>query len=269
MRDTDSELTSVSAGESVVRGSQSVRRALDVLSLVASWDRTGGLTLSAIAEASGLAKPTAHRIVAELVHSGYLEQAGDRRYHLGPESYTIGSAAEHRYGLKQQSLASVVRLARQSEDSAFVSIRSGTHSVCLHREEGTWPIRSHVLQAGDRHPLGIGAAGLALLAAHPRNLVASLLASNEGEVRRRYPDISTAYLLSQVETTRQSGIAVNEGMVVPDSWGIGIVVRNPAGEPALALSIAAVASRMTSERQGRLSAMLREEASRLSAQLRE
>ncbi|WP_442972585.1 IclR family transcriptional regulator [Rhodococcus sp. JS3073] len=255
-------------GGAALRGSQSVRRALDLLSLLASWDRSGGLSLSAMADESGLTRPTVHRLVAELVNAGYVEQGDDKRYRLGTQSHTVGRAAEHRHGLKQQTHESVVRIAKLSEDSAFVSVRSGTHSVCLHREEGAWPVRSHVLQAGDRHPLGIGAAGLALLAAVPRNVAASLIAANEAEIRRRYPQITRAYLLDKYDETRQNGFALNEGMVVQDSWGIAVVVPDAMGEPTLSLSIAAVASRMTPERQPRLVSILREEARRINNQIK-
>ena len=61
--------------------------------------------------------------------------------------------------------ASLIALAAESGDSSFVSLRRGSYSVCLQREEGDFPIRTHVLQAGARHPLGVGAGAMAILAA--------------------------------------------------------------------------------------------------------
>ncbi len=268
MRNKSVEPIPARAGRDALPGSQSVRRALDLLSMVAGWDRVGGLSLAELASESGLSKPTVHRLLSELVHTGYLEQSEDRRYRLGPEAYTVGSVAERRHGLQQQALASAIRLAQISEDSAFVSVRRGTHSVCLHREEGTWPIRSHVLQAGDRHPLGVGAHGMALLAALPPQTASSVVAANAAELAQRYPDLTPDRLLEQAAVTRRRGIAVNEGMVVAESWGIGIAVLDAHGEPALALSIAAISSRMGPERQSRLALLLKEEAARLGPTLR-
>ncbi|WP_280416690.1 IclR family transcriptional regulator [Nocardia carnea] len=269
MRNDSSGPEAGRAGGGALPGSQSVRRALDLLSMVASFDREGGLSLAELASESGLSKPTVHRLLSELVSTGYLEQADDRRYLLGPEAHTVGSAAERRHGLQQQALASVVRLAQISEDAAFISVRRGTHSVCLHREEGTWPIRSHVLQAGDRYPLGVGAHGMALLAALPPQVASSVMAANAPELAQRYPDLTPDRLLEQAERTRRrGGIAVNEGMVVPESWAIGIAVLDSHGEPALALSIAAISSRLGPERQARLAILLKEEAARLAPTLR-
>ncbi|TDD87046.1 IclR family transcriptional regulator [Saccharopolyspora karakumensis] len=250
-------------------GTQSVRRALNLLSMIAGRERMGGLSLAELASETGLSKPTVHRLLAELVHSGYLEQSESRRYRLGPESYTIGSAAERRHGLQQQALASVVRLAQVSEDAAFISVRRGTHSVCLHREEGTWPIRSHVLQAGDRYPLGVGAHGLALLAAMSPQEASAVTAANAAELAETYPNITPDWILEQADRIRRrGGVAVNEGTVVPESWAIGIAVPDASGEPAMALSIAAISSRLGPDRQARLAILLKEEAARLGPTLR-
>lgn len=255
--------------QSAPAGTQSVRRALNLLSMVAAYERMGGLSLAELSSESGLRKPTVHRLLAELVNSGYLEQSENRRYRLGSEAYIIGSAAERRHGLQQQALASVVRLAQISEDAAFISVRRGTHSVCLHREEGTWPIRSHVLQAGDRYPLGVGAHGMALLAAMSPQEAAAVTAANAAELAQNYPNLTPDWILEQADRVRRrGGVAVNEGTVVPESWAIGIAVPDASGEPAMALSIAAISSRLGSDRQARLAILLKEEAARLAPALK-
>ncbi|MDV7354604.1 IclR family transcriptional regulator [Rhodococcus oxybenzonivorans] len=260
---------SAAADRQSATGTQSVRRALNLLSMVAGHERMGGLSLAELASESGLSKPTVHRLLAELVSSCYLEQSEDRRYRLGSEAYIIGSAAERRHGLQQQALASVVRLAQVSEDAAFISVRRGTHSVCLHREEGTWPIRSHVLQAGDRYPLGVGAHGMALLAAMSPQEASAVTAANAAELAENYPNLTPDWILEQAELVRRrGGVAVNEGTVVPESWAIGIAVPDASGEPAMALSIAAISSRLGPDRQARLAILLKEEAARLAPTLR-
>ena len=87
-----------------------------------------------------------------------------RSYFLGVETYVLGLLATARFGLHHLARDSLLRLARQSGDTAFLSVRRGDYGTCLHREEGTCPLRSHVLQAGDRHPLGVGAGNIAMLA---------------------------------------------------------------------------------------------------------
>ncbi|TCK25735.1 IclR family transcriptional regulator [Pseudonocardia endophytica] len=253
------------AGAEARPGSQSVRRALDLLSLVSRWERRGGLSVAAIAEETGLARPTTHRLLAELLHAGYLEQAPDRRYRLGPESYVVGAAAELRYGVQQQSVAAATRLAGASEDVAFVSIRRHHHHVCVHREEGRWPIRSHVLHVGDRLPLGVGAAGLAFLAALAPEVAAAAVAANEHEVVREHPHLTPDVVLGLVAAARERhGVAINRGLVVDDSAGISLVVPARQGDPVVALGIATISSRMQPERERWLETLLKREVEHLS-----
>ncbi|PXY18769.1 IclR family transcriptional regulator [Prauserella flavalba] len=257
------------AGAEALQGSQSVRRALDLLSLIAAWERRGGLSVAAVAEETGLAKSTTHRLLSELLQAGYLEQGPDRRYRIGPEAYVVGVAAEPRYGVQQQSLAAATRLAAVSEDVAFVSIRRRHHHVCVYREEGRWPIRSHVLQVGDRLPLGVGAAGLAFLAAMEPDEAAAIVEANETEIEQGYRPLSASVILELVADARaRGGVAINRGMVVDDSVGISMAVPARAGQPVVALGIATIASRMEAEREKWLESLLRRETDHLAGRKR-
>lgn len=121
------------------------------------------MTLSAVVEKSGLNKPTVRRLLLALIRAGLLEQDDrDRRYYIGEEAYVLGTLASGRHGLLRLSTESLHRLAQKTSDSCFLSVRRGASSVCLHREEGSFPIRTHALQAGSVHPLGVGAGSLAM-----------------------------------------------------------------------------------------------------------
>lgn len=248
-------------------GSQSVDRALSLLSLVGRHaDR--GVLLTALVEESGLNKPTTRRLLLALMRAGLVEQDDEsRRYYLGGEAYVLGSLASRRFGLLQVSMESVIRLSRKTEDSSFVSVRRDSFSVCLYREEGTYPIRTHALQAGFEHPLGCGAGSLAILAALPDEEIESVLAANESLLKESYPLLQPQRIRLDVATTRARGYSLNPGLIIANSWGIGIVVRHPDGRPAGALSIAAIDSRMGAERQVELAGYLTEEVARVEARL--
>jgi DNA-binding IclR family transcriptional regulator len=66
-------------------------------------------------------------------------------------------------------------------------VPSGTDGVCLHHEEGSFPIHTQVLSAGRRYPLGIGAGSLALLAAMSDREVERIINANAGVCGRNYP----------------------------------------------------------------------------------
>src|SRR5690606_16090718 len=237
-------------------GAQSVDRALGLLSMVARHaDR--GASLTDIVEESGLNKPTARRLLLALMRAGLVEQdQTSRRYYLGEEAYVIGSLASRRFGLLQVAMESLTRLSKRTEDSSFLSVRRDTFSVCLYREEGTYPVRTHALQAGFEHPLGVGAGSLAMLAALPDEEVEAVLAANDAVLRTKYPMLPPERIRQDVEAARARGYSLNPGLIVANSWGIGVAICSPDGRPVGALSIAAIDSRMQEPRQRELAGHL-------------
>ncbi|MBE0691859.1 MAG: IclR family transcriptional regulator [Aquamicrobium sp.] len=243
-----------------ITGSQSVDRALALLSMVGRHAERG-MTLTDAVEKSGLNKPTCRRLLLALIRAGLVEQDEEsRRYYLGEEAYVLGSLSSRRFGLLQLSMESLLRLSKKTEDSSFLSVRRDTYSVCLYREEGTYPVRTHALQAGFEHPLGVGAGSLAMLAALPDEDIEAILAANAAVLAEKYPMLPPERIRLDVALTRQKGFALNPGRIFANSWGIGVALRTPEGGVAGALSIAAIDSRMQDARQVELAASLLQEA---------
>lgn len=257
-------------------GAQSIERALMLVQLVGSAGPDGARLADLIAQ-SGLLKPTARRLLLALMRGGMVEQDEvSRRYFIGPEAYVLGVAASARYGIHALSLGGLSRIALASGDSAFVSVRRDSFSVCLHGEEGAFPIRTQVLKAGDRHPLGVGGGSLAILSALPDEEIAQILEMNAEILKEKYPtywpkgqSITSDVLLRCVEDTRARGYALNQGILMPGSWGLGLPVRDAQGRPIGALSIAAIESRLQDDRCAELVPLLREEVRTLETALRQ
>ena len=247
-------------------GAQSVDRALQLLSLVGRGG-VAGRGLAGLVADTGLSRPTARRLLMALMSARMVEQDdATRRYHLGPEAFLLGAFAASRHGLLTHAADSLRRLAQATGDTAFVSVPQGDYFLCLHREEGSFPIRTHALQSGDRNPLGAGAGGLALLAAMPAADAAAALRRLDTALSARLGG-SAAVLAEDVALARARGYAVNPGRVVAGSWGIGHAILWPDGRPAGALSIAAIESRLQPERQHWIAGLLADEASRIEASL--
>jgi DNA-binding IclR family transcriptional regulator len=250
----------------VPTGSQSIDRALMILSLISSY---GGdeVSMPEITQKTSLSRPTVRRILLAMMRSGYIEQSSAGGYYPGPECLIAGASASRRHNLLDASMSSLMRLADSSGDSSFVSIRRGAHCVCLHREEGDFPIRTHVLQPGARHPLGVGAGAMAILAALAEDEAQSMMDATKEERTSQFPGFDDAYLLKELEVARKRGWSLNPGMYVANSWAIGVPVYGPSGVVLGALSIAAIDSRMDPDRQTKLADMLKSEAARVEAQL--
>ena len=248
-------------------GSQAVDRALALLQITGRAAGQG-VALSELIEASGLGKPTVRRLMLALIRRGLVEQdSASRLYFLGEESYVLGTLATPRHGLLEIAADAAVRLAKASGDTAFVNMRRGSAAVCLHREDGAYPIRTHALETGAQHPLGIGAASLAMLSALPNAEVEMALKDNADRMASDYPNYDADLLRSDVARTREQGFALNPGRIVPGSWGIGVALRRPDGSVVGAISIAAIESRMLPPRDSELAALVKREAREIEARL--
>ena len=249
-----------------ILGAQSSTRTLKLLRLLGEAG-TAGASLSQLVDQSGLAKPTCRRLLLALIEEGMAAQdPTSRHYYLGREIYLLGMVAAERYGIHRIALDSVIRLAQRTGDAAFLQIRQGQNVVCLAREDGDFPLRSHVLKAGDRHLLGAGAGPLAMLAALPE--AEAYLARHEAALAARYPAL-VPVLPGLVQETRARGYSLNRGILFPGSWGMGMAIRDPAGRVEACLSLAAVESRMQPDREPQLVAWLTEEVRLVEQRLAE
>lgn len=248
-------------------GAQALDRALTLLRLIGARSKHG-LRLTEIVAQSGLTKPTVHRMLRALERNGFVEQnPATRLYHLGPEAFVLGVLATERFGIHRAAAGALARLAAASQDTVFLSVRRDSHAVCLERQEGSFPIKTHVLNAGDRHPLGIGAGSLAILSAMDDAEVEAVLEQNAAEMAANYPTFSAQLLRDEVAVTRGQGFAFNPGRLLAGSWAVGVAVLDAGGSCLGALSISAIESRLGEDRRTELAALLKDEAQRLSQRL--
>lgn len=255
------------AAEKNSLGAQSVDRALNLLPLIARSPQTG-LGLGAIVEETGFSRPTARRLLLSLIRSGLVEQdPGSKAYRLGEETFILGTLAAPRFGLLDIAAESVAQLADTTGDTAYLSMRRDTFSVCMLKHNGDFPIRVQALQVGYRHPLGIGAGSLAILSALPKEEIEDILAQNAQMIEAEYPRSSVMALRDAVAQTQERGWALNPGMVLANSWAVGRAITLPDGRIGGALSVAAIDSRLTDMRQAEIARYLHDATTHVEKRL--
>lgn len=250
-----------------VPGAQAIARAARLLRLVTA-SGADGAGLQELARSAELSRSTAHRLLTALKAEGLVDRDDDStRWMPGPELFLMGTVAAARYDVTALARDLVRSLAVKTEESAFFSARRADETVCLLREEGSFPIRSFVLSEGVRFPLGVASAGLAILAFLPAHDVDAYIA--------RHPELAQNWggpheerpLRSRLEETKERGYAINPGLIVEGSWGMGAAVFDRTGRPEWALSVTGVEFRFGPDRIAQLGRTLLAHAHELSARI--
>jgi DNA-binding IclR family transcriptional regulator len=249
-----------------VESIQSIERAAAILTSIAAG-KGNGRRLVDIAAETGLGKSTAHRILGTLIAAGLVEQdAEGGRFFLGLHLFALGMAASNRYGLVELAGDAMRRLADRTADTVYLSIRSGNDAVCVDRVTGSYPIKTLTLHPGDRRPLGVGAGSLAMLAWLPDAEVRRVIEAN-APLLAGYGNFDPATLLELAATSRRTGYAFNDRMVIPGMCAVGVPILGRDGRPVAALSVAAIEGRMQSSRRADIVDWLTEEAAELGGRL--
>lgn len=260
--------TAVQAGERGIE--QTFGRAVAVLDALAQAS-TGGLRFTDLMLATGFSKATLHRLLGGLVAFGFvdLEQPGGRYF----PGYRLGAwagAAGNRHGFAERAAPIVAALSERVRDTAYLSLRVGEMAVCLVLREGTAAIRALPLSPGDHSALGVGSASVAILAAidDPQEVERVLAAPAHAAYRRRR-GVSLEHVRRHLARTRQLGYSLVDDLN-PDMTGMGMAVRDDAGRPMAAVSVATIHSRLQdSARREEVRAALGDAVARLQALLRQ
>lgn len=226
-------------------GNRSLLRGLAVLDCVGRHGEKG-VRVSELVRECGLERPTIYRLLATLIACGYVEQIERFRYVLrGAHVSGTNSPLDQVTG---QLSAVLKRVSEVSEDAAFAIIREGTQSHCIARHIGTFPVQALTVEVGRRQPLGVGAAGMALLASLPETDASEIIKANASALAA-YGGMTPARLQLLLKTTRERGWSVVGNHVIEDILGVGIAVSAlHFGVPA-AISVAAPVQRMSQTRQ--------------------
>lgn len=244
---------------------RSVARAAAVLDVVCAGG-AGGARLSEVAAATGLQKSTVHRLLTTLVELGWLEpESSTGAFHLGAPMVAYGTVALNRHGLLDVANPRLTAIAEDTEDTVYLSVRSGAEALCVDRITGAFPIRTLTLRVGDRRPLGLGAGSLALLAWLPDDEIDRVLAAPNSTPGYARPSPTT--LRTTIAEARRRGCALNVGGLIPGAVGVGVPVRGNDGRPVAALSVAAVEARLSGPRVDEVVALLEREAEILARDL--
>ncbi|MDM0005313.1 IclR family transcriptional regulator [Variovorax sp. J22G73] len=263
----DDEGEGEGGGEGTTAGAQSVRRALAVLRVLATGQERG-VRLTDVVSHTGLNRPTVHRLLRVLVEEGAVEQdLATRRYLVGGEVSLLGLARASRFPIQAIAEPHLRHLSESLGDTAFLTIRNGTDSVCIDRRPGSFPVKVLSIEIGARRPLGVGVSGLVLLASLPADEAADVVRRNARRLEALHVD--PAELLERAVRTRAQGYAYAPIGVVPGSRAVAVPICLADGRTVAGLAIATITERLPDARVQGVVEQMRARARLIGAQAAE
>ncbi|MFF8883568.1 IclR family transcriptional regulator [Streptomyces flaveolus] len=249
-----------------------VSRVTDILGAVARYGAEGARLLD-IAEETGIARPSVHRILQELMGAGYIEQRSGRRYGLGSALYTLGLSAPSPIQDFASIERAVRRLAEQTGDTAYVAIRRLDSVHYLTRAEGPYPIRAEIVEVGETVPLGVTFAGIALLSWHEPDALEDQLRANRRfrrTVRGAPQDFreTLATVRQEIAQVREHGFCFDRDTAMPGVSGMAAPIPSESAKPYMALTISAINDRLPPRRVDELAPLLLRTAREMTSYIR-
>lgn len=217
------------------------------------------MPLAEVVRATGLTRPTVHRIVHVLIEEGIVERhERSGRYAIGNQVPELALARARPSALLVAANPSLRRASAAIGDTLFLTVRTGHDTLCVDRRIGTYPIQVLSIEVGARRPLGVSSAGVAILAAMPAQEARKIVAANEKRFETYRTDAAT--VLEQVTAARRRGYNMREIGLVQGTKSVSTWIRTPDGRPAAAMTVSAVRTRLGPRREPEVAEILLREA---------
>ena len=238
-----------------------VAKAMQILTLVTAPPRHFS-TVTEIAEELAIPRPTATRLVNNLIKLGMLKrEGGGKKIIEGDDLVGLASAAltgSASRGPRHEILHELVLATRET---ANIGTLVNGQVVYLDRVEALWPLAFR-LEVGSRVPLYCSALGKLVLAMMPEVQLAKYLETVALRPLTQNTIQTRDALAKEIAQIRKDGISVDreecfEGV-------IGIAVPVIAAPPTIGLALVAPSSRQTPEGLRQLVPLMQDAAERLA-----
>jgi len=212
---------------------EALARGLDVLACFDS--ATPRRTLSDVAQATDLARPTARRLLLTLEELGYV-RSRDGLFELTPKVMTLGLAHVAALGLWDVARPHMEWLVGRTGESSSMSELDGSDIVYVARVSVPKIIALRV-EVGTRFPAPPTSQGKVLLAAlAPRALEEALATPSRSRVEPRVTR-TLDELAEELTTVRARGWALADEELAPGVRSVAVPVRDGSGAVRAAMNV--------------------------------
>lgn len=222
------------------------------------------------AQALGVGRSTAHRLLAMLAHRGFVEQDPETRaYRAGPALAEIGLTTIREDGLADHMRPFMERLRDEVNETIQLVVLRGANGLFIETVESYRPLRT-ASRVGIAVPAHCLSGGKALLAELPVERLRKLYPTEQIPAATPRSITSRDALEAHLAEVRERGYATNFGESEEEIGTLAVAVRDSAGRPRAGLAVSGPLSRLNETRAEEVAAMaeaLRRTADAASATL--
>ena len=224
-------------------GDTPVMRLFALLEVIAAKDER--CSLQALVEATGLPKPTLHRMLQQLESAGLLQREGDgRRYGTGTRLRRLAENLllnDSHHGARHAVLR---HLVEEVGESCNITALAGSEVVYLDRVETAAPLRFY-LHPGSRVPAHCSASGKMFLSQLTAEQRRRLLAHAPLEKYTPKTVTNLAKLDREIDRVQANGYALDDEEFLPGLLCIAVLVPRDEGVSNLCIAVQAPIMRMS------------------------
>jgi IclR family acetate operon transcriptional repressor len=240
-----------------------VGNALDLLTRLAE---VGEISAAEAAQLLQLSRSTAYRLLVTLQTRGFVEHdRATRRWRLGTRFVTIMSRITGAR-LRTAALPSMRRLLAEEQETVNLAEFSDGELVYTEILESPHAFRMSNT-AGELVPLHATALGKAVLAAHPRDRWAEVVAKLHLAPITPSTITSPEALIAELEAADERGWGEDRSETATGVVCVGAAIRGPNGVVLGGISVSLPAARFDGAHERRLGPRVAEEAARISHEL--
>lgn len=238
-------------------GAQAIRRAAQVMRNVALLQRNGA-TLVAISNACELSTSTTFRILRTLTEEHLLSyDEVSKRYSVGRLTCELGLSSGLHEDVRKTWQPLLRQVAKRTQLSTHLFVRSDFEACCIACEEGTLPIRVMAVEVGARIPLGTGAGGLAILSTLGDEELKHVLKAAAVQLNGSEPvDWAQQQILASVLKARNDGFAIGIGAIANGIVEVGVPLRLNESTLQLSISVSDAGNDLAHDRARELAACI-------------
>jgi IclR family pca regulon transcriptional regulator len=199
-------------------------------------DKRPSLSISEVADLTGLNRATCYRFCQTFRQLGYLEELPDRRFRPGLKAVSLAHSALSSRELPELALPYLERLRADINETVNMGLLDGTEVVYVARVLSDHLI-SLRLYVGSRLPAYAASLGRAMLAFMPEDDAMDVIDRSDLVPITSHTISERKRLLSELRKIRKQGYAFNNQEIANGLRGVAAPVLTDDGRPIAAINV--------------------------------